>query len=158
MDYSKTLKQLVERLQFLKHTVAFAESCTGGLLSSWLTALPGVSSVYRGSVVSYHPDAKVQLLLVPRSALQSYGEVSLPVALAMAHGARNQLGSDWALSMTGIAGPSGGTTEKPVGTVCFGLVGPGVERSSVQRFGLLPRVEIQQKSALFALDFLLSEL
>ncbi len=143
-------KKLTDRSQ----TLALAESCTGGLLSSWVTALPGVSSFYRGAVVSYHSDAKIDQLGVPVRLIECHGEVSIPVAVSMAHGARTRLKSSWALSITGIAGPSGGSLEKPVGTVCFALVGPGFEESSTQRFNEKSRQEIQRRSALFALEML----
>lgn len=136
-------------------TIGLAESCTAGLLSSWLGAYPGVSSWYQGAVVSYSRAVKRKVLGVPHRLLLAHGEVSLPVARAMAVGAQHALGCDWAISITGIAGPSGGSPTKPVGTVCFGLVGPGLERVVQKAFSpQATRVEIQRLAAEYALDLL----
>lgn len=142
-------------------TVGTAESCTGGLLAAWLAAEPGVSACFLGSVVSYSRAAKTKLLAVPKSLIDVHGEVSIPVARAMAHGVIGALGCDWSVSITGIAGPSGGSAEKPVGTVCFATVGPGVESYIRQQFqskskGAEMRQDIQRQAALFAFDFMLS--
>lgn len=139
-------------------TLGLAESCTGGLLSSWIASQPGVSSFFRGSVVSYAGGVKEALLEVPRYAIESYGEVSLPVATFMARGAREMLGADWTLSITGVAGPDGGTEEKPVGTVCFALCGPGVEKRVQKYFDGGARTEVQFQSAFYALELLLETL
>lgn len=98
-------------------TLALAESCTGGMISARITALAGCSAWFKGGVVAYHNDLKQRLLGVPPGILQRYGAVSEPVALTMAEGVRVATGADIALSVTGIAGPDGGTPEKPVGTV-----------------------------------------
>ena len=102
-------------------TVAFAESCTGGLCASRLTDLAGSSQVLQGGVVAYSNEAKQSLLGVPAQLLIEHGAVSEPVAAAMAAGARERFSADCAVAITGIAGPSGGTEQKPVGTVCFAL-------------------------------------
>ena len=138
-------------------TVGFAESCTGGLLSSWVSAHPGVSRLFAGAVVSYARSVKSDVLGVPVSLMQAHGEVSLPVALAMAKGARKALSCDWSVSITGIAGPSGGSIEKPVGTVCFAVAGPSFEHQVLKVFAASGgRKDIQQQAALFAFEFLLS--
>jgi len=98
-------------------TVAVAESCTGGLLGSRFTSIPGSSSVFLGGTIAYSNDVKVRELGVPAEDLAAYGAVSEPVALAMAAGARARFGSTVGIGITGIAGPDGGTPEKPVGTV-----------------------------------------
>lgn len=98
-------------------TLALAESCTGGLLAGRITALAGSSSYFLGGVVAYSNQVKEQLLRVPAALLAEHGAVSEAVARAMAEGARLVLASDLALAVTGIAGPDGGTPEKPVGTV-----------------------------------------
>jgi nicotinamide-nucleotide amidase len=108
-----------------KLTVGFGESCTGGLVAHRLTNVPGCSTYYRGAVNAYANNAKEQLLGVPRAILETHGAVSEEVAGAMAEGARRALGTDLAVGITGIAGPDGGTAEKPVGTVCFGLAAAG---------------------------------
>ena len=135
-------------------TLACAESCTGGLLSSSITACAGVSSIYLGTVISYSSSVKTDLLGVKSSLIQVVGEVSEPVAKQMARGVRKKLKSDWAVSITGIAGPSGGTPDKPVGTVCFAVSGPGVERTCQKLFDGRDRQSVQKASAQFALEFL----
>ncbi len=138
-------------------TVSIAESCTGGLLSSWICSQPGVSAFFVGSVVSYARTVKELFLGVGTPLMRTHGEVSLPVAKAMAVGLRKNLGCDWSLSITGIAGPSGGTAAKPVGFVCFAVVGPGFESSTQQQFEAKGgREDIQRQAALFAFDLLLN--
>lgn len=107
-------------------TLAVAESCTGGLLSATIVDCPGISSIYYGGVVSYHGSVKKNILGVSENLLKKYGEVSEPVAVAMAVGVRKKLKVKWSVSITGIAGPRGGSKEKPVGTVCFAVVGPNM--------------------------------
>jgi nicotinamide-nucleotide amidase len=107
-------------------TVAFGESCTGGLVAHRLTNVPGSSAYFRGGINAYADDVKERLLGVPRALLETHGAVSPEVAGAMAEGARQALGADVAVGITGIAGPDGGTTEKPVGMVCFGMAAAGV--------------------------------
>ena len=102
-----------------KWTLALAESCTGGLLAAALTDLSGSSAWFERGYVTYSNRAKTESLGVPTELLNSYGAVSEEVAKAMAEGARKNAGVQLAIAVTGIAGPSGGTAEKPVGTVCF---------------------------------------
>ncbi|QWD81833.1 CinA family protein [Polynucleobacter sp. MWH-S4W17] len=116
-DLTKTLAEILLSRNWL---VSLAESCTGGLVSATLTELAGSSEWFERGYITYSNEAKTECLDVPARLIESYGAVSEPVAKAMAEGARINSGSNVAISITGIAGPSGGTTEKPVGTVCFG--------------------------------------
>jgi PncC family amidohydrolase len=139
--------------------IGLAESCTGGLLSAWITQQPGISKIYQGAVVSYARSAKEQILGVTPEVINTAGVVSEPVARGMAHGARAILAADWAVSITGIVGPNGGSPEKPVGTVCFAVVGPDYEQTITHYFDRhMDRREIQRQSAVFAFDLLLRSL
>ncbi|MBD3295770.1 MAG: nicotinamide-nucleotide amidohydrolase family protein [Candidatus Omnitrophica bacterium] len=106
-------------------TLALAESCTGGLISHLVTSVPGSSRYFKGGVVSYSNDVKMDLLGVPGDMIQEYGAVSAPVARAMAEGVRCKLSSDIAASVTGIAGPGGGTERKPAGTAFIAFADGG---------------------------------
>ena len=105
-------------------TVGTAESCTGGLVGHSLTAIAGSSDYYLGGVISYSDELKIGLLGVPADVLERHGAVSAQVAAAMADGARVRLGCDYAVSVTGVAGPGGGTPAKPVGLTYVGAAGP----------------------------------
>jgi PncC family amidohydrolase len=113
-------------------TLAVAESCTGGLLGDVLTDVPGSSTYFLGGVVAYHDTLKTGLLRVPPGVIREHGAVSAECALLMARGVLGLTGADLAVSVTGIAGPSGATPTKPVGTVYVGLVAPDFEH--VERF------------------------
>jgi nicotinamide-nucleotide amidase len=110
-------------------TLGTAESCTGGLVAGRLTSVAGSSDVFRGGVVAYDDEIKETMLGVPAALLAAHGAVSAEVAAAMAHGARERLEVDVAVSVTGVAGPGGGTPEKPVGLVFFHATGPAGETS-----------------------------
>ncbi|MFG1932801.1 competence/damage-inducible protein A [Mycobacterium sp. NPDC048908] len=116
-DGSRVDDQIAQLLRGRR--IATAESCTGGLLSARLTDLPGSSAYIAGAVVAYADEAKTELLDVPSELIDTHGAVSEPVAEAMADGALRRFGADTAVAITGIAGPGGGTEDKPVGTVCF---------------------------------------
>lgn len=125
MEYLTQLAARVGALLIKKGwTLATAESCTGGLISHQLTNVPGSSSYFIGGIVAYANRVKEELLSVPKELLQAHGAVSAEVALAMAQCVRRVLATDIGLAVTGIAGPSGGTTEKPVGTVFIAIVTP----------------------------------
>jgi nicotinamide-nucleotide amidase len=134
--------------------VAIAESCTGGLVAQQLTALPGASEVVQGGVVAYANAAKQQWLGVPRELLERHGAVSEEVALAMAEGVRATGLCDVAVATTGIAGPSGGTPDKPVGTLCVALVADGVTVHRRLCWPGLGRDRFQILAAWTALDWL----
>ena len=112
--------ELVTIAGFEKITIGFAESLTGGLISSSVVAVPGASAVFKGSVVSYTNEVKENVLGVPKELIDTYTEVSEECARAMAEGALNVLGVDIAVSVTGIAGPTGELPGKPIGTVYMG--------------------------------------
>jgi len=135
-DATTTLEVLAARLQRLAvaagWTVATAESCTGGMIADTLTDIPGSSGYLLGGVVAYADDVKARQLDVPAEVIAAHGAVSAQVARAMAVGARERFGATVAVSVTGIAGPDGGSEAKPVGLTYVGLAGPaGVE---VRRF------------------------
>lgn len=137
--------------------LAVAESCTGGLVGARLTEVPGSSDVFAGGVIAYENVAKTSLLGVPAALLEREGAVSEPVAAAMAEGALERLGADLTVSVTGIAGPGGGTDAKPVGTVCFGLAGRG--GTATRRSILIgTRSEIRRRAAQAALFLLFQRL
>ncbi|MDA0346667.1 MAG: competence/damage-inducible protein A [Verrucomicrobia bacterium] len=115
---------ILDLLRERNETLAVAESCTGGLLGAAITAVPGSSDVFQGGSITYTNLAKHEMLGVSQNDLDEFGAVSEQVACAMAEGARQKFHSTWALSTTGIAGPGGGTPEKPVGMVFVGLAGP----------------------------------
>lgn len=142
--------------------VATAESCTGGLIGSLLTDVAGSSDYFDRSVVTYSYDAKLQSLAVPRELLDDEGAVSDPVAEAMARGVRDTADVTWGVATTGIAGPTGGTDEKPVGTVYIGVAyadewGTGGSWCRVERYSFDgSRTEIKRKIAERALSDLLA--
>lgn len=145
---------LVAQLARQGLTLATAESCTGGLMAQMITALAGVSPYFPGGVVSYSNAAKEVVLGVPSSLLEQHGAVSPEVAEAMAAGVRHRLGADLGLSATGIAGPSGGTPEKPVGLVYLGLATADGSWSRRLDIGAeQPRDIIQRRAAKHALNW-----
>lgn len=115
--FSDQLGRLASILTERKMTLSLAESCTGGLISEYITSLPGASAFFLGSVVTYSNESKTKILGVPADVIRKHGAVSSETAGHMAKGALNVFHSSIAASVTGIAGPSGGTPEKPVGTV-----------------------------------------
>src|SRR5438034_9045330 len=131
-------------------TLGTAESCTGGLVAARLTSVPGSSDVFLGAIVSYADAVKTRELGVPADLLRAHGAVSAEVAEAMARGARERLGADVAVAVTGIAGPGGGTAEKPVGLVYLHADGP--DGSATREFTFPgDRSSIRVRSAVMAL-------
>jgi len=126
----ESLALVVSRLLVARGaTVAVGESCTGGLLGAALTDVPGSSAWFRGGLLCYANDLKTSLAGVPDELLRAHGAVSEPVARALALGARNACSADFGLGVTGVAGPDGGTADKPVGTVHVALADGGVGRA-----------------------------
>ncbi|NHX35651.1 MULTISPECIES: CinA family protein [Halolamina] len=144
-------------------TVAVAESCTGGLIGSLLTDVPGSSDYFDRSLVTYSYDAKLEELAVSRESLDGHGAVSAPVAEQMAAGVRDRAGTTFGLSTTGIAGPEGGSEEKPVGTVFIGRAyaadwGTGGSYTEVSRHEFDgDRTAIKEQIARKALELLLAD-
>jgi nicotinamide-nucleotide amidase len=134
--------------------VAVAESCTGGLISKRLTDIPGSSSFVRLNVTTYSNESKNKLLGVAEELLQNYGAVSEEVALEMARGIKNLAQTSYGLAVTGVAGPDGGTENKPVGTVYVALVGEGLEEVNKLFFGPRTREDIRWFTSQEALNML----
>ena len=156
MSYLKA-KKLTELLISKNMSIAVAESCTGGLLSSSLTSIPGASSYFNCGFITYSNESKIKMLNVDSQTIELFGAVSEKVAYEMAMGAGQNSQSDLAISVTGIAGPSGGTAEKPVGMVCFGFYVEGRVSTTTQFFSGV-RSEIVSESIAFALTELTSKI
>jgi nicotinamide-nucleotide amidase len=134
-------------------TLAVAESCTGGRIASIFTAMPGASAYFMCGVVSYSNSAKMEILGVEAAALEQYGAVSRQVAEQMATGALTVSGADYAIATTGVAGPTGGTPEKPVGTVWIAVASREGVTARKMQFGTQREQNIEQASA-SAIDLL----
>ena len=144
---------LLRRLRERGETLAVAESCTGGGVGAAITAVPGSSDVFLGGVIAYSNAMKQRLLGVSPDLIQTHGAVSDSVVKAMAEGARARLGSDWALAISGIAGPDGGGPDKPVGLVHLAVAGPDGCEAWAERFGdRRGRLAVQQLSVIRVLD------
>lgn len=146
--------RLVEILASRGLTLSLAESCTGGLASSMLVDVPGSSRILKESMVVYADTAKTRQLGVPAETISRFGAVSMEVAMAMAHGALDRAGTDFALSITGIAGPEGGTPEKPVGTIAFAMVTPEFSAAQLLRLPNFGRKRLRSGAAMVAFDML----
>ena len=149
---SVLIKELINR----KESLGFAESCTGGLLSSTITAIPGSSKVFKGSIISYSNELKQSLLKIPEHLIKQYGAVSKEVAQNMAINAKEELNSDWSIAISGIAGPSGGDKDKPVGLVYISIAGPNEHITNIKRIfsSNRNRIEIQRLSVNVCLNSL----
>jgi nicotinamide-nucleotide amidase len=147
--------RVLERARAAGLMVATAESCTGGLVAVALTEIAGSSDVFDRGFVTYSNDAKSRQLGVPAEMIAEHGAVSEAVAGAMAEGALAQSSATVAISVTGIAGPGGGSELKPVGFVCFGVARRGEPTlTSTERFGALGRRQVRAAAALRALELL----
>ncbi len=145
------------RLKAKKQTLSLAESCTGGLVAAMLTDIPGTSAFFKEGWVTYSNDAKLKQLGVPQEILDAHGAVSEETARFMAQGARREANTDWAISVTGIAGPDGGSPEKPVGLVYVAVA--GADGTTVKQFNFHgDRQQIRIRSAKNALYSLLKRL
>ncbi len=156
MIYTDNVKVLADFLTQHKLTISVAESCTGGNLASTLTSLSGASVYFDCGFVTYSNKAKRDLLSVNKDTITKYGAVSEHVALEMVKGVIKNSGSDFAVAITGIAGPSGGTTTKPVGMVCFGFSIYGNNLTSTQLFKG-DRLSIVSQSVKYTIEQLLKQ-
>jgi len=148
-------RRIIEIAIARKLTIATAESCTGGLVAGALTEIAGSSAAVLCGFITYSNEAKQRMLGVPEATLQAHGAVSRETALAMAQGALKNSPADIAVAITGIAGPGGGTVEKPVGLVQFAAARRGGQTvTREERFGDIGRSEIRQRSVLVALSML----
>ena len=157
-DIQTLARQVIEAAAARGLMIATAESCTGGLVSGALTAIAGSSAVVERGFVTYSNAAKTELLGVPSGLIDTHGAVSEPVAFAMADGAVAQSKAQVSVSVTGVAGPGGGTTDKPVGLVHFGAVGPDGAIHAEHRFGDVGREEVRLASVRVALGLLLDRI
>lgn len=149
--------QIGKILQKHHLTLAVAESCTGGQIASQITAVPGASHYFDSGYITYNNRAKIRLLFVPETLIKKNGAVSGEVAHAMAEGVRKQAGVDLGLSVTGIAGPEGGSKKKPVGLVYISLSNPNETQTHVFLFSG-SRNDIQREASETALKILLTYL
>lgn len=149
-------ERLVELLKARGLTCATAESCTGGGVGSAITAVPGSSAVFAGGIISYSNEVKREVLGVSAQTLDEHGAVSPQVAAQMAEGARKLLKTDLAVSLTGIAGPDGGSAEKPVGLVWFGLSTARGTRTEKKLF-MGERASVREQAVTHALGMLTVE-
>ncbi|WP_332653232.1 CinA family protein [Brevundimonas sp.] len=157
-DIEALARKVVEAAAARSLMIATAESCTGGLVSAALTAVAGSSAVVERGFVTYSNAAKSELLGVPVALIERQGAVSEPVARAMAAGALARSSAQISVAVTGIAGPGGGSADKPVGLVHFAAAGPGGLIHVVRRFGDIGREAVRLDSVRVALDLLLDRI
>ena len=157
-DIQTIARQVIETAAERGLVLVTAESCTGGLVAAALTAIAGSSAVVERGFVTYSNASKTDLLAVPADLIEACGAVSEPVARAMARGALAGSGANLSVSVTGVAGPGGGTAEKPVGLVHFSAVGPNGEVHAVHRFGDIGREQVRLASVRVALGLLIERI
>lgn len=152
-----TAEAVVNRLMERGWRIAFAESCTGGLAAARLVDIPNASRVLDASIVTYANEAKTHFLGVLPQTLEAHGAVSEETAREMAEGICRAAGAEVGVAVSGIAGPSGGTAEKPVGTVCFGFCINGATKTVTKHFGALGRRQVREAAVDFVFDTLKNE-
>jgi PncC family amidohydrolase len=164
-DVKVTLKEIFSEAQKLidlaterNIRIATAESCTGGLIGAAITSISGSSTPFKGGIIAYDNAIKQELLNVPPALIQKHGAVSREVASAMAKGAIETLNVDLSVSVTGIAGPGGGSKNKPIGTVWMGLATRGNVTTTLFEFGDIGRNKVRDVTCLEALKALIAEL
>lgn len=154
----KKTSELVDLLIKNNYTISFAESCTGGMMASSVVDVPDASKVLNASFITYSNEAKIKYVNVSEHTLDAYGAVSEQVAYEMAQGAAEANNADVAVGISGIAGPGGGTAEKPVGTVCFGYYIDGKIVTETVLFGGMDRQNVRMKSVEHVTEFLVDRL
>ena len=158
-DLVALAERVVRENRAAGRTIALAESCTGGLVAAALTEVPGSSAVLDRSLVTYSNEAKQQLLGVPGDIIDTFGAVSIACAWAMAQGALSRSHADVAVAISGIAGPDGGSAQKPVGTVVFARARKGEDEEDAlaeeRLFDAPSRAAVRYQAALVALELLL---
>jgi len=147
----KLTEKIIHELTKKGQTISFAESCTGGRIAAAFTAISGASEVLHGACVTYSNDIKHQWLGVSNEILENYGAVSEPCVAQMLEGIQKMTGSDYAIAVSGIAGPTGGTEFKPVGTVYIGIKTPFDQKVYHCHFNG-SREDVQEQSTLFAIE------
>ena len=161
LEIASRAQQLVRLASRGNVTIGTAESCTAGMIGAAITTILGSSQAFRGGVIAYHNDVKASLLGVTQAMIDDHGAVSGPVAQAMALGALQALGTDFAVAVTGIAGPSGGSAHKPVGTVWIGTASTrdgGIAKSQLFQYGDIGRESVRAMTCKDALEMLVGEL
>ena len=151
------LEQVRDYFLESKESLCVVESCTGGLLSFWLTSLPGASQYFKGALVSYQTDLKIQELGLSPQKIAIQGVVSTDCALSMAQSVKKKFHSDWSLSTTGIAGPSKGERGENIGKTALSVCSPHSQKVLLKQFNDANRQSLRYKVSLFALNFLISE-
>lgn len=155
----ETARRVIEANRAAGRKIAVAESCTAGLVAAALTEIPGSSDVFEQGFVTYSNEAKVAMIGVSVEMIETFGAVSIAVAWAMARGALEKSQADVAVSITGVAGPGGGSEKKPVGTVVFGRAEKGADPEDIaadkRHFGDLGRGGVRLQAALCALELLM---
>ncbi len=158
LKYVKEIKNISKNKSF---SITIAESCTGGMISSYLTKIDGSSDFFNGSVVSYSNKFKVDLLNISKNTIKKFGAVSHQTALEMVKGLKHKSNSEILISVTGVAGPKGGSKNTPVGTVYFGIgakINGKYKFKSVKKYFKGSRIQIQKQSTEFALKSIIKEL
>jgi nicotinamide-nucleotide amidase len=158
VDLATLSTELGEVLKERSLTLALAESCTGGLVAQMVTSVAGSSAWFDRGFVTYSNAAKIEMLGVRAETLEKFGAVSEQIATVMAHGALKNSHAQIAGSITGIAGPDGGTKEKPVGTVCFAWVGRKLPLSTTTKRFFGNRQEVRQQAAIVMMSGLIERL
>jgi nicotinamide-nucleotide amidase len=150
-NIQNTVEKIIQKLTKKQKTISFAESCTGGRIAAAFTAISGASDVLHGSCVTYSNDIKHLWLGVTNEVLENHGAVSEPCVSQMLDGIQKLAGSDYAIAVSGIAGPTGGTEFKPVGTVYVGIQTPFAQQVFHCNFSG-PREAVQEQSTVFAIE------